>query len=181
MTNIMNIISFIIRKATVAESNIIADLGARTFVTGFGTCNSPEDMKQYLLTNFSRETIQSQLSNKSSIFLLGYQNDVAVGYAMLEVGIEPHSVIGPKPIELVRIYVEEEVVGQGLGSALMKTCLEEAKTNGLGTIWLAVWQKNQRAIDFYKRWGFEKVGVKEFVVGSDVQDDFIMERSVELN
>ncbi|MFA9491557.1 MAG: GNAT family N-acetyltransferase, partial [Anaerolineales bacterium] len=87
----------------------------------------------------------------------------------------------PKPIELVRIYVEEEVVGQGLGSALMKACLEEIKTNGLGTIWLAVWQKNQRAIDFYKRWGFEKVGVKEFVVGSDVQDDFIMERSVELN
>ena len=99
---------------------------------------------------------------------------------MLRVSKKPISVTGTKPVELVRLYIEEEIIGKGYGSVLMNSCLEEAKKNGHRTIWLGVWEKNLRAIRFYEKWGFTKVGTKEFVLGSDMQHDHIMVRPVEM-
>lgn len=106
----MNNPRFIVRKATVADVSLIADLGARTFKTAFGAYNSQEDMEQYLGSHFSEKNIQSQLSNQTSTFLLGYQNDVTVGYAMLAAGNTPDSVTGPRPTELVRLYKGQSLI-----------------------------------------------------------------------
>lgn len=170
---------FSICRATPDDASLIAELGARTFEASFGADNRPEDMEQYLSLNFSKNYIASQLSDPSSIFLLAYEECKAVGYVMLRAGKKPISVSGTKPVELVRLYIEEEVIGRGYGSALMNSALEEAKNNGHRTIWLGVWEKNLQAIRFYEKWGFTKVGTKEFVLGSDLQHDHIMARPVE--
>ena len=120
------------------------------------------------------------MAEPSTIFLLAYEDCKAVGYVMLRVSKKPMVVIGPKPVELVRLYIEEEIIGKGYGSALMNSCLKEAKKNGRRTIWLGVWEKNLRAIRFYEKWGFTKLGTKEFVLGSDLQNDHIMARPVEM-
>jgi len=169
-----------IRRATPDDGSLIADMGARTFVAAFGADNRLEDMEQYLSLNFSKTHIEAQLSDLSSIFLLAYEDCKAVGYVMLRVSKKPISVTGPKPIELVRLYIEEEVIGKGYGSALLNSCLEEAEKNGHRTIWLGVWQKNLRAIRFYEKWGFTKVGTKEFILGNDLQHDYIMARPVKM-
>jgi ribosomal protein S18 acetylase RimI-like enzyme len=39
-----------------------------------------------------------------------------------------------------------------------------------------VWEHNQRAIDFYTRWGFEKFGDIDFLLGNDLQNDWMMQR-----
>jgi hypothetical protein len=56
--------------------------------------------------------------------------------------------------------------------------LEHVMHSGFETIWLTVWKNNERAIRFYKRWGFRKVGVYDFVVGRDVQEDFLLLRNI---
>jgi ribosomal protein S18 acetylase RimI-like enzyme len=71
-----------------------------------------------------------------------------------------------------------EWTGRRLGDVLMARCLEHVMHSGFETIWLTVWEKNERAIRFYKRWGFRKVGVYEFVVGRDVQEDFLLLRNI---
>ena len=45
--------------------------------------------------------------------------------------------------------------------------------------WLGVWEENHRAISFYQKFGFEKIGVKEFLVGSVVDRDWILELRLE--
>ena len=171
---------FSICRATPDDDSLIADMGARTFKAAFGADNRPEDMEQYLSLNFSKNHIKAQLSDPSSIFLLGYKDCKAVGYVMLRVSKKPISVTGTKPVELARLYIEEEIIGKGYGSALMNSCLKEAQNNGHGTIWLGVWQRNFRAISFYEKWGFKKVGTKEFILGSDPQHDYIMARPVDM-
>ena len=170
----------IIHRATRQDAGLIADLGHRTFKASFGADNRPEDMEQYLSLNFSKAHIEEQLSDPASIFLLAYKNARAVGYAMLHTGDNPESVPGTKPVELVRFYIEAEIIGTGCGSALMQFCLETAQKNGHRTIWLGVWEKNLRAIRFYEKWGFKKVGTKEFILGSDLQKDHIFARPVEM-
>lgn len=169
-----------IHRATPDDASLIAALGARTFEASFGVDNRPEDMEQYLSQNFSEAHIEAQLADPSSVFLLVYDDSKAVGYAMLRLSKKPVSVTGTKPVELVRIYVEKEIIREGYGSTLMNSCLEEAKKNGHRTIWLGEWEKNLRAIRFYRKWGFTKVGTKEFVLGNDLQKDHIMARPVEM-
>jgi ribosomal protein S18 acetylase RimI-like enzyme len=47
-------------------------------------------------------------------------------------------------------------------------------------MWLGVWEKNEHAIKFYEKWGFTIVGPRVFVLGSDVQNDFIMQRAIDI-
>lgn len=169
-----------IRRATQRDASVIADLGARTFEASYGADNRPEDMEQYLASSFSTKQIEAEISDPASTFLLALEEGEAIGYARLRDGESPPSVNGPRPVELVRIYVEHEAIGKGYGSALMAACLETAASNGHQTIWLGVWVRNEQAIGFYEKWGFAKAGFKEFVVGSDPQTDHIMARSVEL-
>jgi ribosomal protein S18 acetylase RimI-like enzyme len=46
-------------------------------------------------------------------------------------------------------------------------------------IWLDVWERNARAIAFYQKWGFAVVGTQTFQLGSDLQNDLLMQRAVE--
>ena len=104
------------RIATISDASTIAQIGAETFKAAFGPDNTPEDMAKYLAANFNQGTIQSQIADKSSIFLMGFDGGKLIGYAMLKEGVPPGSISGESPIELVRFYVIEEVTGSGYGS-----------------------------------------------------------------
>jgi ribosomal protein S18 acetylase RimI-like enzyme len=51
---------------------------------------------------------------------------------------------------------------------------------GCDTIWLDVWEENERARAFYARWGFADVGTQAFRLGRDIQRDLLMQRPVRL-
>jgi hypothetical protein len=42
-----------------------------------------------------------------------------------------------------------------------------------------VWENNGGAVRFYERWGFQKVGVYDFVGGRDIQKGFVFLRDVQ--
>ena len=47
-------------------------------------------------------------------------------------------------------------------------------------IWLGVWEYNQTAIDFYTAFGYEKFAEHEFILGDDVQLDWLMKKKLTL-
>jgi ribosomal protein S18 acetylase RimI-like enzyme len=165
------------RKAIVADTSTVAQIGAETFRAEFGPHHTPEDMEEYLADNFNNEVILSLIEDVSHHFLLGYEGEKVIAYAMFREGTPPDFVSGSSPIELVRFYVIPEVIGLGYGSALMQACIEEARRMGHKSIWLATWQENKRAIGFYEKWGFRIVGNAIYVIGQDVTDDFILQWS----
>lgn len=168
----------VFRRATLADTNLLAVFGAYAFKEAFGAQNRPEDMAAYLAEHFSPAHIQGEIEDPRSTFLLAYLGTRLAGYARLYAGETPGAVQGDRPIELVRIYVDPEFIGRGYGSALMQACLNTARSEGFRTIWLGVWQQNQRALDFYFRWGFHISGTQPFILGDDVQQDFILEFSL---
>lgn len=170
-----------IRRATLDDATLIAELGARTFAKAFAADNRPQDITQYIAENFSTNQIERELADPRSIFLLAHEDERLVGYVKLRHGGMPDFVKSPDPIELMRIYIETDLIGGGYGSALMRACLEVAKEAGYRSIWLGVWKRNTRAIKFYERWGFTKLGTQEFILGEDVQTDVVMGRSLEMS
>jgi GNAT superfamily N-acetyltransferase len=173
------------RQATRDDVDLLADLGRRTFYDTFAADNTPTDMAQYLATAFSQETIQAELLTLESVFLLAYPDATlesqSVGYARLQGNSRPPgNPDWPSPLELGRLYVEQSVLGQGYGSALMQACLDYALEAGFQTLWLGVWERNYRALRFYQKWRFHQTGTQTFTLGQDIQTDLVMMRPVTL-
>ena len=54
----------------------------------------------------------------------------------------------------------------------------EAQRANARTLWLGVWERNERANAFYRKCNFVDVGAHVFMVGSDAQTDRILVRPV---
>lgn len=167
-----------IRRAAGSDAGLLAELGARTFQESFAADNKPEDMASYLTASFSVEKQSAELADPRVVFLIAEIDGAAAGYAQLRAGEAPACVSKSKPIELVRVYASREWLGRGVGGALMRECIEQARRLGHQTLWLGVWDRNRRAQAFYSKWEFRVVGEHAFQLGSDRQRDLLMERAV---
>lgn len=165
-----------IRRASLADTTLLAELGARTFAETFAAENAPEDMAAYTAASFSLERLTAELTDPLSIFFIAEVEGRAAGYAKMHPGEVAEGVAGRKPVELVRLYVAQAWLGRGVGPALMQRCIDEAREIGFQTIWLGVWERNHRAQAFYRKWGFSEVGEHIFQLGSDPQRDIVMQR-----
>lgn len=164
-----------IRHANLNDAAKLSELGAKTFFDTFAKDNAPENIKQHLENSFSPEIQLNELSQSNIIFLIVEADAKAIGYAQLIMDSQEEFIKGKKPLEIRRIYASREYIGKGVGKELMKASLAKAMERGCDCVWLGVWEKNPRAIDFYKKWGFVEVGTHIFTVGDDPQTDFIME------
>ena len=167
-----------IRCARIEDANLLAELGAQTFAETFTEDNTPEDMAAYLAVSFSLEKLTAELTDPLSIFFIAEVDGHAAGYAKLHSGKALDGVEGQKTIELVRLYVSRKWLGRGVGQALMRRCMDEARGKGFQTIWLGVWERNSRALAFYRKWNFREVGEHVFQLGSDPQRDILMQRAI---
>jgi ribosomal protein S18 acetylase RimI-like enzyme len=160
-----------------ADAELIADLSRRTFCDTFGRHNTPENMDQFLKTQFSREQLTEQVGAPRNSFLLAHLDGRVAGYARLYEGTElPPAIAGSKAIEISRLYAEQDVIGKGVGKALMQACIVLARQKGMDWIWLGVWEHNHRAIAFYEKMGFGIFDRHIFLLGQDVQYDWCMRR-----
>lgn len=169
-----------IRFATSQDAELIADMSRQTFYETFASQNTAEDMNKFLNEQFTREALIKEVNTKDNIFLLAYDQEEPVGYARLRENNSPPSLGTTNAIELARIYATSSSIGKGVGKALMEKCIGLAEESKKDFIWLGVWEKNQRAIDFYTKWGFEKFADHDFVLGNDVQKDWLMKRKIQL-
>lgn len=165
-----------IRHGVATDNFLLAELGALAFAAAFAAENTPEDMAAYLAEHFGPDQQAAELADPATTFLIAEQGGEAIGYARLKRGPAPDCIRGEQPIEIVRFYAHPQRIGRGIGAALMRACLELAASQGCDVVWLDVWERNQRAIVFYEKWGFAVVGEQDFQLGDDLQHDLLMAR-----
>ena len=169
-----------IRFAAERDAETLARIGWTSFYDAFAAhpANHPDDMKIYMDEAFSVSTIENDLREENTIYLLAEIEGEDVGYAKLKNDSREDCVSGERPIELCRLYSLSEYIGKGIGKALMRKCLEFAEENGNDVFWLGVWEYNFRAQEFYKKFGFEKCGEHIFQLGTDPQTDWILQKRI---
>ena len=164
-----------VRYGIVDDATMLSELGAKTFYDTYARDNTPENIDSYISKSFSKEIQLNELSDTNIVFLIAELENEPVGYAKLKLDSKDESITGTKVIEIERIYSLQEYIGKGIGKALMQAAIDEAKQKDCNSIWLGVWEKNPRAINFYKKWGFREVGSHIFTVGDDPQRDLVLE------
>ena len=169
---------FSVRKAESKDAMALARVAESTFRATFGSSNSAENMAAHCHNNYSEELQRSEIMNPGMVNLLCEQEGELVGFAQLRWGKPPSCVKAKHPGEIQRLYVVESAHGKGVAQALMSACIEESQSRNFDAIWLGVFENNPRAIAFYGKIGFVKVGEHIFPVGNDPQRDVIMLRPI---
>jgi diamine N-acetyltransferase len=171
---------FRVRYATATDNVLLAELGAEIFSDTFAAENTPEDMATYLAIAFGPEIQARELADPASKFLILEAQNQTASYARVKFGESPVAVVSHKPMEIARFYARKPWIGRGVGARLMQECLREAERQACDIVWLDVWERNLRAIGFYRQWGFVVVGTQMFQLGDDAQQDLLMARPVRL-
>lgn len=168
--------NFSLRYATKQDAELIADISRQTFYETFAADNTKEDMDKFLKEQFTRGRLMMEVGSPENIFLLAQSGDEVAGYVKLRESKAPLSLGSSKAMEIARIYSMRSMIGKGVGKILMQACIDIAAEKRKEALWLGVWEKNQRAIDFYAKWGFEKFDETHFLLGDDVQRDWLMRK-----
>lgn len=167
-----------IRIGTPEDAAMLSALAASIFHATFAAENRPEDMKAYMDEAFTVERQTAEIADPRTTVFLAFVEGELAGYAKLTAGETPACVEGERPVELARLYADGKWHGRGVGAALLEACLEAARSEGFRTMWLGVWERNWRAIAFYRKWRFVDCGSQVFQLGSDPQTDLVMSREI---
>jgi diamine N-acetyltransferase len=169
----------IVRRALPEDAAALAELAARTFYDTFADSNSAEDMEAFLTSTYSEAIQRAEINDPLMTTLLVEIDGVLGGFAQIRAGKAPSCVKGESPIEIKRFYVAKAYHGTGAAQELMRSAEGVARAAGAKTLWLGVWEHNDRALAFYRKTGFAPVGSQPFVVGSDRQTDVVLERPLQ--
>ena len=193
----------VMQDAVAADAEAIAQMGAATFALSFGHSMPAEDMQVYLDESYTPSAISKDLANKQNQFFVARRlnsaspaaNGQVVGFIQMKLGTTEPCVPSDVPMcEVHRIYVSAGHYGAGTGRLMMERGLDWARERLLGSkpldrahgvvdpdvkerragVWLGVWEENVKAQRFYRRWGFERVGAHDFVMGGTTQTDSVM-------
>jgi diamine N-acetyltransferase len=167
-----------IKVGTIDDAQIISTISKQTFYEAFHLQNTKADMDLFLAKNFNIIDTQNELNNDKNTFYLVYQNSELCAYAKVVDVNNPEEMPNMNTLRISRIYVLGKFIGKGIGKILMQTCLEKAQSLKKKHVWLGVWEQNENAISFYKRFGFEQFGTEIFVLGTDTQIDLLMQKAI---
>lgn len=170
-----------IRSARSGDAKKLSEVAEATFRAAFRAMNTTEHMDLHCRSSYGEQIQAAEISNPEILTLLSEDEGNLVGYAQLRWGEAPGCVCATRAGEIRRFYVIEDCHGKGVAQKLMSACIKEVELRGSEACWLGVWERNPRAIAFYRKFGFVAVGEHTFPLGGDPQRDIILVRAIALD
>lgn len=159
-----------IRKAKTADIAQLVSLAARTFGLACPPHMPQEDIDSFIAKNLGKAGFATFLADSAHRLTVGTRGNEIIAYLVL---------IDEGPTMFVsKCYVAPEAHGSDMASLLMNDAIDFARNRGAKTVQLAVNKLNARAIRFYEKSGFTVVGYRDFVVGNQVENDYVLERDL---
>lgn len=174
-----------VRLAAPADVAALADVAAATFALACPPHTTPEAVAAFVAEHLSEARFAAYLADPERVIVVDDPGDGGPlrGYTMLvltqptdpdvlaAVRIRPTS-------ELSKCYVRADDHGRGTAALLLARTLDEARARGAAGMWLGTNTANARAVRFYEKHGFVKVGHKRFRLGDGYEHDFVLERDL---
>ncbi|TAE87630.1 MAG: GNAT family N-acetyltransferase [Bacteroidetes bacterium] len=165
--------SFHLKKATITDATVLADIGAATFYNTFRPHNSEEDMQLYINKTYLPAIVAQHLTNPNIHYYLCLENQQPVGYIKL-IHNNTFDGLSGRTIELEKIYVLHHYFGTNAGKLLMEQAITHSKTYDFNTLFLGVWKENERAVKFYEKNAFRVFAHRTFQLGQRLCEDYMM-------
>jgi ribosomal protein S18 acetylase RimI-like enzyme len=111
----------------------------------------------------SEEHLKGLVSGSKLKFYVSEENGEITGFAV-------NRVQDASTMELAGIIVRGDLLGKGIGSLLISKCIDSARDAGFASMVVKTEASNERAISFYMKRGFVRIGnVVETVENSKIE------------
>ncbi len=162
-----------IRKATVEDSKKLSILYKQVYIKTYGTEGVSDEFANFITEQFDISRLEI-IINKSpnQILVAEYKNNlVGVLETVFNKQCYGTNIIGP---ELNKLYILEWFCNKGIGEKLLKEAETVLRSINTKTYWLWVLDSNTRAINFYKKHDFKKIGEAPFKMESNTYNNIVM-------
>ncbi|NUN08228.1 MAG: GNAT family N-acetyltransferase [Ignavibacteriaceae bacterium] len=173
--------SFEIISVTPDDLPTLRDIAIQTFSETFSPHNTEENISKYLEREFSEQKLAPQLTDNNSEFYFAVSGPKVIGFLKINTGGAQTEIMDGNALEIERIYVLKEYHGKNIGQLLFEKAVDIARKQKADFIWLGVWEKNHRALNFYKKNGFVEFGKHTFRMGDEEQTDLLMKLELKKN
>ena len=164
-----------VRQATTMDAGPIAVICHSQFQVAHKEGMTPDDLLYYVDKTFSTDAVEADLSNKENIHFVATDDDgEIIGCINLGKVHLPQASHIEDAMEITRLYIKPAYIGKGVASALMEKVKTLARTKQKESLWLHVYKKNEDAIKFYKKLGFNIVGELNFPVRKSCPVGWVM-------
>jgi ribosomal protein S18 acetylase RimI-like enzyme len=154
-------------RATTADAQLLADMGAKSFVESHGASATETIVQSYVREKYTAEIMAQELEEPEHIYHIIYQDQQPAGFSKI-VHHAQHAAIAPQHVsKLERLYLLKELYSLGLGKELLDHNLALSRQCGQAGMWLFVWTGNERAVNFYTKAGFNIIGRHSFKLTDD--------------
>ncbi|WP_022701290.1 GNAT family N-acetyltransferase [Oceanicaulis alexandrii] len=168
-----------VRQARPGDQDALALVGAATFLESYAGVVDGGAIIRHCAERHTPEVYAQALETPGQALWLAEQDPGAapVGYLHLT---EPDLPVETRAadLEIKRIYVLASLHRSGLGRRFLDAARDHAGAAGARRLLLGVYQGNTRALAFYDRMGFEKIGTRQFDVGGRIYDDWVLALTV---
>jgi len=154
----------VIVKATTADTPLIVRVATASFIALHESRMPATDLASYVSTKLTIPVIEEELNNPANMFHIIYYNEQPAGYSKIIFDTPCPLIKSTAVTKMERLYLLKEFYALQLGSVLFKFNSHLSRQANQAGMWLYVWIKNERAIRFYKKQGFEIIGNEDFVI-----------------
>lgn len=162
-----------------AHRKALRSMARRSFSEAFAHLYDPDPFAAFLDGAYGPAgTMERDLRDPAIHWLAAFSGSAPIGYAK----VTPLRAQAPCPqpgaLELQQIYVLAAWHGSGVAPQLMDWALTTARNAHAPEIYLTVFDHNERAKRFYRRYGFAEVGRCTFQLGDRIDDDRVWRRQL---
>lgn len=162
-------------RADVSHAANIATIGKKSFRHAFEHLfNSGQELLEYLEQTYDPVKLARSIRKENNVYFLALEGVVPVGFVKVKKHSLNEQIESGSQMELQKIYVLPAYQQGGAGSALMKAVKELSKEVYPDHIWLDTHTANNRAIRFYEKNGFKKIGLHHFTIGTQTFEYHVM-------
>lgn len=152
-----------IRRAEDVDCDSIVAIGRCVWIDTYATEGVRKEIAGYVQSTFTAKNVLRDIDSKQvSVFEL---ESHIVGYAVLSESSEA--------TEIENLYILPRYQRKGLGKLFIHHVIKNH-----ARIWLTCWERNTKAIAFYKSLGFEEVGETYFQMKTEKHRNVLLNLSI---
>lgn len=167
------------KVAKKSDVTILSLLGRITYKESHGHfIDDKKDLSVFLDNAFSVEKTTHDLDNENIFFFIMYLNNLPVGYSKIITNNSFEDKNEKTSCRLERIYILNDFIPKKLGYKFLKFIEQTSKELNATSLWLSVYIKNEKAIQFYKRNEFIDLGKMNYLVNGKEYDNYVLSKKI---
>jgi ribosomal protein S18 acetylase RimI-like enzyme len=162
-----------VRVGRTEDAELLSALAIQVWLQTYATNGVSSVIARYVLSEFAPARFAVLLTESSAGLFVAEQGPNLLGYAVVKA-----SAACPIPsiagAELATLYVQPPFHGKGVGASLLKRAELWATERMSTPVWLKTNSLNGRAIAFYSKHGYTKVGITFFELGDEKHENVVL-------